>query len=150
MALKRCKECGGQVSSKAKMCPGCGAPVKQTSAGCGCLSVIVIAVVIVALMNSGEKDSSSQSGGGQPSESHAAPTPPQGQHDKIAAWTMAEDFIKQKLKSPSSADFGSVFGDYQSPETCVTDLGNGKYHCVGWVDAQNSLALNYGTILSST
>ena len=52
---------------------------------------------------------------------------------------MAEDFVKKNLKSPGSADFGGVFsGDWQSPETCVTDLGNGKYRCVGWVDAQNS------------
>jgi hypothetical protein len=27
MAFKKCKECGGQVSSKAKACPSCGAPV---------------------------------------------------------------------------------------------------------------------------
>jgi hypothetical protein len=29
MALRRCRECGGQVSSRAKACPQCGAPVKR-------------------------------------------------------------------------------------------------------------------------
>jgi len=31
MAMKKCKECGNQVSTKAKSCPNCGAKVKKTS-----------------------------------------------------------------------------------------------------------------------
>lgn len=29
MALRKCKECGNRVSSRAKTCPQCGAPVKR-------------------------------------------------------------------------------------------------------------------------
>lgn len=29
MAIIACKECGGQVSTKAEKCPGCGAPFKD-------------------------------------------------------------------------------------------------------------------------
>ena len=50
MALTKCPECGNEVSTKAKACPGCGAPVKsvsnafedlqKASSGCsGCLGV---------------------------------------------------------------------------------------------------------------
>ena len=31
MALKKCKECGGQVSSDAKICPHCGAKQNKTN-----------------------------------------------------------------------------------------------------------------------
>lgn len=51
MALKKCKECGNQVSSKAKTCPSCGAPVKQeVTAVSGFLSLVVIALVVWGVM----------------------------------------------------------------------------------------------------
>ena len=46
MALKECSECGKGVSTKAKKCPNCGAPVKSSKPG-GCLTVIAIIFVIV-------------------------------------------------------------------------------------------------------
>lgn len=57
---------------------------------------------------------------------------------RIEAWVMAQDFVKQNLKSPSTASFGSLFSDYQSPDDTVSVLGNGKYRVRGWVDSQNS------------
>jgi hypothetical protein len=50
MALKPCKECGREVSSKADKCPQCGSPIK--SKGFGCLSsfvIILIATVLIVL-----------------------------------------------------------------------------------------------------
>lgn len=58
--------------------------------------------------------------------------------DKVAAWTMAEEFVKRHLKSPSTARFGYVFGEYQDPHDCVKILGDDKYQVEGWVDSQNS------------
>lgn len=43
MALTKCKECGGQISSKAKTCPNCGKAVKRTSK-------LLIAVIIIVLL----------------------------------------------------------------------------------------------------
>jgi len=51
MALKKCKECGGTVSSKAKTCPHCGVTVarsNQIGALSGCL-VISIAIVVIGV-----------------------------------------------------------------------------------------------------
>jgi hypothetical protein len=42
---------------------------------------------------------------------------------KIEAWVMAQEFVKSRLKSPSTASFGG-FSDYQNPVQCVTPLGN--------------------------
>ena len=55
MALKKCRECGGQVSTDAKACPHCGAtdPLGTTrQAAIGCLSVIVIAAGAIWAFNS--------------------------------------------------------------------------------------------------
>jgi hypothetical protein len=46
MALKKCKECGNEVSTKAKKCPMCGAPVKSSSSS-GCFPTIAIIFIIV-------------------------------------------------------------------------------------------------------
>lgn len=43
MALTKCKECGGQISSKAKTCPNCGRAVKRTS------KLLIAAIIIVLL-----------------------------------------------------------------------------------------------------
>lgn len=56
---------------------------------------------------------------------------------------MAQQFVKDRLKSPGSADFGGVFSDYQSAEDVVTDLGSNRFRVRAWVDAQNAFG---GTI----
>ena len=94
-------------------------------------SFVILALTFLAF---GSTDS--ENGGG--SSSSSAP-------DKISAWVMAQQFVKDNLKSPSSADFGSVFGDYQKPDNVVTDLGGGKFQVNAWVDAQNSFGAKIRT-----
>jgi len=49
MALKKCKECGNQVSTSADKCPNCGAPVKRKSRiGCLAAFAILIGIGLVA------------------------------------------------------------------------------------------------------
>jgi|GEM_PF-3440647 len=55
MALRKCKECGNPVSSKANKCPHCGRPVKKG----GCLRVlalIILAIMILSIYLSDDKD----------------------------------------------------------------------------------------------
>ena len=47
MALNNCKECGNKVSSKAKACPSCGAPTKNSPFT---LTAILIAVAILIII----------------------------------------------------------------------------------------------------
>lgn len=42
MAIKKCGECGGQVSDKAEKCPACGAPVKKKA---GFFKLVVYGVI---------------------------------------------------------------------------------------------------------
>ena len=47
MALKKCKECGHEVSTKAESCPHCGAKQKRKGIGClGCFGVILILIFL--------------------------------------------------------------------------------------------------------
>lgn len=44
--LKRCKDCGSEVSKKAEKCPQCGAPLKRKPLGCGALILILMVIGI--------------------------------------------------------------------------------------------------------
>lgn len=58
---------------------------------------------------------------------------------------MTQQFVADRLKSPSSADFGGLFSDYQDPDEVVTALGGGEFRVVAWVDAENSFGANIRT-----
>jgi hypothetical protein len=51
------------------------------------------------------------------------------------AYIMMEDFVKRRLRSPSTADFPGFFGGRGDH---VQYLGEQKYRIVSWVDAQNA------------
>ncbi len=56
MALIECSECKKSISSKAKTCPECGAPVKQAqNTALGCLGLIMIGGCIALFVTSGPK-----------------------------------------------------------------------------------------------
>lgn len=57
-----------------------------------------------------------------------------GDADPILAYNYAKDFIKDRLKSPSTAEFPGTF----EKKNHVRDLGNGQYQINSWVDSQNS------------
>ena len=60
MALKKCKECGRPVSTKATSCPKCGAVLKKQV---GCFSVIVsvfLIIMLISIMSSSKPNRSSR------------------------------------------------------------------------------------------
>jgi hypothetical protein len=53
MSLRKCKECGNEVSTTAESCPKCGAVLKNITGGCmGCLGAIVCLIIIFAVIGS--------------------------------------------------------------------------------------------------
>ena len=58
-------------------------------------------------------------------------------HTDSEAWSCAKNIVEENLKAPSTAKF-CTFHDAN-----ITDLGNGKYLVMGWVEAENS----YGVML---
>ncbi|MEA1911771.1 MAG: DUF4352 domain-containing protein [Spirochaetota bacterium] len=62
MALKKCKECGAEISSKAKVCPSCGAKNKTRSKLGVFLAVILIGIGLIWMISDGVSAGSSSSG----------------------------------------------------------------------------------------
>lgn len=61
--------------------------------------------------------------------------------NKMLAYNYAEDFVKQRLKSPSTAEFPGLFEKADH----ITELGNEEYRINSWVDSQNG----FGAIIRS-
>jgi len=122
MALTNCKECGGQVSKKADKCPHCGAKLK--SGGSGCLWIFLIVVIFFIGYSVFTPSSSSTNSDSSSSISHP---------NNFLAYNYAEDAVKKKLKSPSTAKFpGTV-----EKSKHINYLGSGEYEINSWVDSQN-------------
>lgn len=49
MAMINCKECGKEISNKAKTCPNCGSPVTK-NIGCGWLILVIVFVVFIIII----------------------------------------------------------------------------------------------------
>lgn len=111
MALKKCKECDSEVSSKADACPKCGAKIKKTSvAAMGCLTLIVgffgIAAIGAIFGDSTPRETSSST----PAAPSAAPQP--------AALEAPAPKEELRYISDSCKDVAKNFG----PSSKLTDL----------------------------
>lgn len=112
MALVKCKECGSQVSTSAKACPGCGsAPPKRTKP----LHIVFAGAVLMMIFYSITREP----------RSAPPPTPQQVEAKKAAvAIAVAQSAIQGALKDPDSAKFSGAF--YKEGTVC------------GYVNAKNS------------
>ncbi|MEW6765581.1 MAG: hypothetical protein AB1344_07325 [Pseudomonadota bacterium] len=117
----QCKDCGGTVSKNAETCPHCGAKVaKQNSAGAGTLALLTLIVLATILFGGKNKEDSGTS----------PRTPPTPAETAKYASGQCERLVKNRLKSPSTADFPWGFPN-------VIDLGGNEFMLVSYVDAQN-------------
>ena len=57
MALKKCKECGHEVSKKASSCPNCGAPLKKPKRKTSTFTWLVLILIVAAVWVQSKKDS---------------------------------------------------------------------------------------------
>lgn len=148
MALINCPECGKQVSDTAPSCPHCGyqlkgeanmshtqisKPKKKNSALTTILVVIAIILFIIYVVSS--------MGGGSNSNKSSSPS-----HDNILAYNYSKDFVKQNLKSPSTAEFPGTSEKIKH----TTYLGGDKYKIESWADSQNSFGAMVRTKFSCT
>ena len=110
--------------------------IKKGCVGCLIAGVIVLAFLFVPAMI---KDARNRRAG-------LYDKPAQSTDERGEAWVAAKTFVTGSLKSPSTADFGSVWkGTVQNPETCVTNMGENRYRVRGWVDSQNSFGATVRT-----
>jgi len=91
MALKKCKECGHEISSDAKTCPNCGKK-QGISTTVGCLTIIVVFIFIGAVSN-WNQDTGTQTK--EPDQNLASLTPHKSQ-PKQSILTKQGEKIKKK------------------------------------------------------
>ena len=153
MGLIACPDCGRQVSDQAPACPQCARPMAAAPAPTpeplqqalqeilqpkakasstnwflwGCLVPTVVVFVGCLVSLTGDKDKRTEL-----EQQHGSST---------MAAIMCEDYVKQRLTSPGSADFASLL----SGEVRIDSLGGGRYKVHSYVDAQNS----FGALLRS-
>ncbi|WP_319230545.1 zinc ribbon domain-containing protein [Draconibacterium orientale] len=145
MALINCPECKKEVSDSALTCPHCGFQLihekkevekktvnKPKKKNNGCLVFFVIIAVLIAIFYITGSDDDNSSSNSSPST------------NKFLAYNYAEDFVKESLKSPSTAKFPGV----SEKDQHTTDLGGGKYKIESWVDSQNGFGATIRTRFS--
>lgn len=59
---------------------------------------------------------------------------PEDNSSKLLAYSYAEDFVKERLKNPKSAEFPGIFEKADH----VAHLGNWEYQIYSWVESTNS------------
>ncbi len=128
MALKNCRECGKEVSSKASTCPHCGYKLKKKLGCFSWIAIIFIIVVIITIIEVMTRSTSSD----------------RDYTSERTAYNLSKDYAKQNLKSPSTASYPGLF----ESKDHVKDLGNGRYQINSWVDSQNGFGATIRTKFS--
>jgi|26BtaG_2_1085354.scaffolds.fasta_scaffold00066_30 RNA polymerase subunit RPABC4/transcription elongation factor Spt4 len=72
MALVKCKECGSEVSTKAKVCPKCGAKAPKKTSMFTWLVLVVILVSVYNVMTSGPSNTARSSGSASKAETSSS------------------------------------------------------------------------------
>lgn len=101
MALKKCKECGEKVSTRAKTCPSCGvtSPTTTGSESCaGCLILVIAVGGLAWWFGSGDGQQGEQAEPQQPVSETASdvskePTLGNETDARVMAWQFTEDAL---------------------------------------------------------
>jgi hypothetical protein len=149
MAIKKCKECGHDVSTQAKVCPHCGVKYPGKKHISGIVSILVILVAISFFTHLGDNNKvNSNSVGGTP-EVQPTKTAEQIRTEEIAKcfspWDGSHinltELIKKEMKSPDS---------YKHVETRYVDEGNHLLVVTKYRGTNSFGAVVPGTITAET
>lgn len=125
MALIKCKECKTEVSSKAEICPKCGARVASKRMGCGSLIGISILVIIIAAALANIKSNVAPSSNSSPPVAQAIKTIPTPTAEPIALgsqwiYSQADDAMSKGttyhavVLSSNTVEFGFPYSGTQN------------------------------------
>ncbi len=138
MAIIKCHECGKDVSTEAKNCPGCGAKVKKQKKPVGIVGIAFTVLIgfIVFSVVSGTKRAEEQEAARQasltPQQKQAEEAKKIESKNRLDAAYLCLDGAKDSLKDPDSAKFPDV------NEVIVEKKKDGSYHAQFRGRAKNS------------
>lgn len=115
MALRKCRECGSQVSSRAATCPQCGAPTKRKTNPLVGLLAFVIIIAVCAGVCTGVFNLADKGTGGAASEDA----------DRAGATeTSHQETRKERIERQFSAWDGSHRGLTKTIKDAMNDPGS--------------------------
>lgn len=119
MALKKCKECGNEVSTSAKACPKCGAKVVKSVGPIGIIFALMVGFVAYScssVMNGISRHPTEQR---TPAQTAAAQEEYQADKRRFdQAYDVAKT-IRRNAKDPSSVTFNSIAVSGDADIVCV-------------------------------
>lgn len=141
MALKQCKECGSQISDKAKSCPSCGAPVKSgltfKQLGIGFLLFVFFVGTIGSCRDKDRQEEAQTQAAAEAvltPEQRAAKAKAEAEEQlHMAAAQLCRVAVQKILKDPESAKF-----EYMNSETPIEKKPGGVVKVQHKVRAKNS------------
>lgn len=117
MALVKCKECGNEVSTKAKSCSKCGAKIKKPLRTFGTLAILLIGGLIIASVIS-----QGQHAGTSSQSSSSGTSDAKLQKDLLAAMPKDNRWFVRIDKAGSRSVMASVI--YNSSPLSLADVEN--------------------------
>lgn len=131
-AVKQCSKCRAFMDRKATVCPSCR--TKQTRMIGTVRGLIIIAAATWFFVSIfGSSDSTAPATASSPSTA-ASPAPEKPKcEDPVMAFVMSQNFVKQRLKSPSTADFPYSGAD----GVHIAKIAECSYQVIAFVDSQN-------------
>lgn len=123
MALVKCKECGGQVSTEAKACPSCGAkPPKRTSTFTWIIAAIFAVVIFQSISKSGDGSNQPTSQTASHSASSTSITQPPADPQKELRFqktVIAAATLKKAMRDPDSLVWESIYTNDDASVICL-------------------------------
>jgi len=130
MALKKCKECGKEISSDADKCPNCGKPQKKRNA-LGYFVAIIIIIGFIGWITSTLENTNSTT-----TQTAIEDLP------KLAFYK-SQEYMRGYLKGPAGADF--PYYDSASVKRVAGDGKGTMFEVTSYVDSQNSFGAKIRT-----
>lgn len=158
MALIKCRECGAQVSTKAKTCPSCGGQPKKPMSMLRFIGYLVAGFVVLfgirachdaqqAKLTPAELAAREQARATRQAEEAKKAAEKKARDDEkacsndVSAFVMSQSFVKQRLKAPASADFPNI----SSEGVKTSYMGDCTHQVLAYVDSQNSFGAKIRT-----
>lgn len=144
MGLRACKECKGQVSTKAAACPHCGAKQpRRTSLTTWFVTIFFgLPIILMVIAGSGRNDDASAPAASRsPAVAAASPTANSDTSLSMSACEAAKEAVLKQLRAPATADFpGCVFG--ADSYSIRANPERSRFWVQGHVDSQNGFGAN--------
>lgn len=133
MALIKCRECGREISDKAKQCPGCGAAVRKSTSMLRILGYVFggFIVLTIFVQCNADKRVADKEASMTPAERIAAAEKKELEGYAAAARGMCRRFIEKRLHDPDSAEWLKQW------EWSTSQLPNDRWSVVADYRAKN-------------